>query len=232
MIAPRRLLGALVLGSWCALFWFLLATDRTPLYLSSRTDWLVPVGAAILTGATVGRVLSLRAARPEPASRSELLGSAVLIVPVIVVLALPPASLGAFAASRRGGLSTAGISATAAEISEGDITLVDVASALRAPDAMEALRERAREQVSFVGFVSTDPSDPADAFTLNRFIISCCVADALVVKVRVVGAPPGYAQEDDWVRVTGAIFPLGSEVAVEAAGVEKVPRPKHPYLNP
>lgn len=232
MIAHRRLLGALVLGSWCLLFWFLLATDRTPLYLSSRTDWLVPVGAAILTAATVGRALSLRHGASEPASRSELWGSVVLIVPVVVILALPPASLGAFAASRRGGLSGAGISATAAEIAEGEITLVDVGSALRSPEAMEALTERAREQVSFIGFVTTDATDPADAFTLNRFIISCCVADALAVQVRVVGAPPGYVKEDDWVRVTGAIFPLGREVAVEAAGVEKIPRPKHPYLNP
>ncbi|MGH2738157.1 MAG: hypothetical protein ACRDHH_05020 [Actinomycetota bacterium] len=32
---------------------------------------------------------------------------------------------------------------------------------------------------------------PADEFVLTRFIVSCCVADALSVQVRVVGAPPG-----------------------------------------
>ena len=62
ILSPKRLATAAVLGGWAALFWFLLASDRTALYLSTRTAWVVPVGAAILTLAFVGRVMSLRAA--------------------------------------------------------------------------------------------------------------------------------------------------------------------------
>jgi uncharacterized repeat protein (TIGR03943 family) len=97
---------------------------------------------------------------------------------------------------------------------------------------MKALVQRAGTEVSFVGFVARDSSMPADEFMLSRFLVSCCVADALSIQVRVVGAPPGQFGEDDWVRVTGAMYPLGREVIVDASAVESVPRPKRPYLNP
>jgi uncharacterized repeat protein (TIGR03943 family) len=222
----------LVLGSWCALFWFLHFADRVNLYLSSRTEWVAMTGALILTGATVGRLLSARTTKPEPITRSDAVGASLLLLPVVVVLALPPASLGSFAASRRSTLSTAGVAPSAEEIASGDISLVDVGSAQRTPEAMGALTDRAGDEVNFTGFVTREQGDPADEFTLNRFIISCCVADALAVRVRVIGAPTGLVEEDDWVRVTGQIYPLGGDVVVDASEVNKVSRPRHPYLNP
>ncbi len=97
---------------------------------------------------------------------------------------------------------------------------------------MKALVQRAGSEVSFVGFVARESGMPADEFMLSRFLVSCCVADALSIQVRIVGAPPGELAEDDWVRVTGALYPLGREVIVDAAEVVSVPRPKRPYLNP
>ena len=68
-----RLAGALVLGSWAGLFWFLWLSGRVAFFLSSRTDWIVPVAAILLTAATVGRVVSARVRSPEPISARELL---------------------------------------------------------------------------------------------------------------------------------------------------------------
>ena len=73
---------------------------------------------------------------------------------------------------------------------------------------------------------------PADEFVLTRFLISCCVADALSVEARVVGAPPGKFDNDDWVRVRGNFYPLGNEVIVDSSEITRVPKPKRPYLNP
>lgn len=232
MMSARRTLNTLVLAGWCALFWFLILSGRTSLYLSSRTDWIVPVGAWILTVATFGRALGLRARHPDPIRREDLVGASILLLPVILIAFLPAASLGAFAASRRTTLASAGVSASASEIAEGPLSLVDVAGALRSPEAMKVLASRAGETVTFVGFVTRERSDPADSFTLNRFMISCCVADALAVRVRVVGATPGAVDEEGWVRVRGRIFPLAADVAVEALEVEPIERPRHPYLDP
>jgi uncharacterized membrane protein YcgQ (UPF0703/DUF1980 family) len=67
---------------------------------------------------------------------------------------------------------------------------------------------------------------------LTRFLVSCCVADALSVNVRVVGAPPGRFKADEWVRVSGKFYPLGRDVIVDSSDVVPVERPKRPYLSP
>jgi putative membrane protein len=79
--------------------------------------------------------------------------------------------------------------------------------------------------------VTRRPGQPANEFVLTRFIVSCCVADALSVQVRVVGVPPGRFSEDQWVRVTGTFYPVGRETVVDAASIDPIPRPEEPYLS-
>lgn len=226
-----RIMTMVVLASWAILFWFVLLTDRTNLYLSTRTGWVVPVGAVVLTFAALGRLASARTSVPEPIRAKDAGGFALLVIPVVIVLALPPAALGSFAASRRSSIAAGGLGATAEEIASGELSLIDVAGALRSDDGMRALVARAGEHVSFVGFVSKKRGLPADEFILTRFLVSCCVADALSVQVRVIDAPLGELQADQWVRVEGAIYPLGHEVVVQASSVTAIERPKRPYLS-
>src|SRR5213594_4154832 len=99
--SPGRVAGGLVLAAWAALFWFLLQTGRDNLYLSTRTTWVVPVGAVLLTAVAVGRLASARVASPEPIRSREAWVMGLMVVPVVIVLALPPATLGSFSAGRR-----------------------------------------------------------------------------------------------------------------------------------
>ncbi len=230
--SPTRIISGLGLASWAGLFWFLLATGRTSLYLSARTSWVVPIGAVILTVAAVGRLAFSRVDDPDPARPREIFGVALIIFPVVTLLALPPASLGSYAASRRSSLTSGSFVSTASDIESGELSLVDVSGALRSREAMRALVQRAGDPVSFTGFVRRDDSMPANEFVLTRFLISCCVADALSAEVRVVGAPPGEFKSDQWVRVQGAMYPLGREVIVDASEVVRVERPEKPYLQP
>lgn len=69
--SARRIATTVTLAAWAGLFWFLMVTERTSFYLSSRTDWLVPVGAIVLTLATLGRAFSLRSPEPEPVRRGD-----------------------------------------------------------------------------------------------------------------------------------------------------------------
>jgi uncharacterized repeat protein (TIGR03943 family) len=217
----------LILGAWAGVFWFLLASGRTTLYLSPRTSWVVPVGASILTVAAVARLATARRSGPLSTRRAWTLG--VVALPALLVVALPPASLGSFAVARRSAV-TAGV-VPAGDVATGPITLVDVAAAKWSREAARALVKRAGSPVSFVGFVTEDPGGAADEFVLTRFLVSCCVADALSVQVRVVGAPAGEFGEDQWVRVEGNLYPLAHEVIVDASDVTAVPRPSRPYLN-
>jgi uncharacterized repeat protein (TIGR03943 family) len=230
--SPARVVAGLALGAWGAVFWVLLISGRSALYVSSRTFWVIPPGAIVLTAAAIGRMVTARTPAAESLSRRDAWGAGLIVLPVVAVLVLPPTALGSYAASRRSATSGGVVPASEQQIAEGPLELVDVAAAAWSRDAMRALVRRAGSPVDFVGFVTRDAGTPEDEFVLTRFIISCCVADALSVQVRVVGAPPGRFAEDTWVRVRGTFYPVGREMLVDATDVTAVPRPTDPYLNP
>lgn len=229
--SPVRVAGTAVLGAWAALFWFLLVSGRDAFYLSTRTEWVVPVAAVLLTLATFGRIASARAAQPEPLRSRELGVMIAMVVPVLLITILPPATLGSFSAGKRSAVAGAGFSASAGDIATGDLTLVDVATAQTTPEGERALAKRAGEQVDFIGFVTRYADTPADEFLLTRYVVSCCVADATVAQVRVVNVTPGAFADNEWVEVAGTIYPIGREVIVNASTILDVPRPERPYLS-
>jgi putative membrane protein len=221
----------LVLAAWAGLFWFLLATGRGALYLSTRTRWLLPLGAVILTGAAIGRLLSARRARRDPMSRREAWALGAIALPVVLLLALPPATLGAYAVDRRSTFAGSGVQATARDVS-GPLDFVDVGAAQSFDAALRQLQQRAGERITLEGFVTTEGSAPPDELLLTRYIVTCCVADATVAQVRVVGVPPGVYAGDDWIRVIGRVYPVGREVLVAAESIEPIAVPDQPYLTP
>ena len=226
-----RLATGLALAVWTCALWLLIAADRTAFYFSSRTTWLAPVGAVVLTATMVGRFLSAKTSRPEPLTLRQLGNLTMLIIPALIITAFPPAALGSFAVSRRSTAVTGAYhSVSEQDLSKGDLSLLDIFGLSFTGD-LDKLASRAGSTSSFTGFVTRDPSDGASEFRLNRFVINCCPGDAISIQVRVVGAPPGQFKTDDWVRVTGNIYPIGKEVIVEVSETERVTRPEHPYLN-
>lgn len=231
--SPARLASGTMLAAWSAMFWFLIFSGRSLLYVSSRTEWVVPTGAVILSAAAVGRLWSARtAARPEPVRKKEAWILGLMMLPIVSVLVLPPASLGTYAASRRSSFLRAGFSTSAADIASGPLTLIDLASSPATELSQKALQERAGDHVSFVGIVAIYPDTSADEFYLTRFVITCCVADATVAQVHVVDVTPGQFKNGDWIQVDGTFYPLGSEMIVDAQKVTAVAQPHNPYLTP
>lgn len=226
-----RVATAAALAIWAAAFWFIIATDRLSYYLAIRTTWLAPVGAVTLTMAAAGRLLTARVSDGERLSKGQLRNLVLLVAPAVLILALPPLALGSYAAGRRGpAVAGGGFSTSDTEVSQGDLALLDIFR-LQYSNNLDLLTPRAGSTSSFVGFVSREDGGATDEFQLNRFAVSCCPGDAVLIRLRVVGAPPGTFKVDDWVRVTGKIYPVGDSVVIDATDVEKVPRPKRPYLS-
>lgn len=223
--------GALVLGTWAALFWFLLLTGRDVFYLSTRTAWVVPVAAVLLTAGATGRLVAARTRWPEPVGRREAVVMAAMVLPVMLIAFLPPATLGTFSAGKRSAFAGTGVVASSG-IGSGGLTLVDVAAGQTSREGERALSARAGERVSFVGFVTRYDDTPADEFLLTRYVVTCCVADATVAQVRVVNVPAGAFTANEWVEVDGTVYPVGREVIVDASAIQQVPQPARPYLTP
>ena len=224
--------GTIVLAAWAALFWFLWFSGREAFYLSTRTDWVVPVAAVLLTAATIGRLASARVVAPRPLAARELWILSLMVVPVVLVVFAPVTTLGTFSTGKRTGFSGAGFPASASEIGTGELTLIDVAAGETSPEGERALARRAGETVRFVGFVSIRDDTSAGEFLLTRYVVTCCVADATIAQVRVVNVTPGRFADEDWVEVTGTIYPLGREVIVDATAITAMDRPDRPYLTP
>lgn len=231
-LSSARVWTGLALAAWAGLFWFVLLTGRTGLYLSSRTAWVVPLGGALATLAAVLRLASARTTRPERLDARDGWTLGVVVLPVVILLAMPPATLGTYAAGRRSGFVGSGVSASQGSLDTGTITLIDVAAAQSSAAGRTALQQRAGEEVTFEGLVTTESDAGPGEFKLTRFIITCCVADATIAQVTVVDAPPGQLQDNEWVRVTGKLYPLGEDIVVDASAVEPIPAPEHPYLTP
>lgn len=230
--SPTRVWTGLALGSWAILFWFVAAAGRTALYLSTRTAWLIPMGAVLASALAVGTIASARLAEPEPLSSRRAWGLGLVVLPVVILLAMPPATLGTYAAGRRSGFVGSGVSVGGGDLSSGQITLIDVAAAQASKEGLAALQRRAGEPVTFDGLVTNEPGAGPGEFLLTRFIITCCVADATIAQVKVVDAPAGAFTDNQWVSVTGKIYPLGSDILIDASDVHPIPAPQHPYLTP
>jgi putative membrane protein len=229
--SPVRVGAAAALGLWAALFWFLLLTGRSGLYLSTRTDWLVPVGAVILTAAAIGRLASARTTHRDVLTHREAWTLGAIAAPAVLLLALPPITLGTYSVDRRSSFAGSGIGATARAVT-GELDFVDVGAAQSFDAALQQLTERGGEPITLEGIVTEGEGLPADELLLARYIVTCCVADATVARVRVVGVPPGVYEADDWIRVEGRVYPVGREVLVAAESIEEIAIPDRPYLTP
>ena len=230
--SPVRVATALALGAWAALFCTLLVTGRTYLYLSSRTAWLVPLGATIFATAAIGRIATARTADVEPLDRRTAWTLGAITVPVVLLLALPPATLGTYSVGKRATFGGSAIGATARDVT-GPLDFVDIGAAQSFPAAMRQLEARAGEPITLEGFVSKEASEP-DEILLTRYIVTCCVADATIAQVRIVGLQTSDYSDDEWLQVTGNVYPVGREVLVAADGstVHQIPVPDQPYLMP
>jgi len=230
--SQARIAAALALGAWGVLFWTLLVTGRTSLYLSSRTAWLVPMGAVIFTVAALGRLATARTMDDEPLDRRTAWTLGAITLPVVLILALPPATLGTYSVGKRATFGGSAIGASARDVT-GPLDFVDIGAAQSFPAAMRQLEARAGEPITLEGFVSKEASAP-DEILLTRYIVTCCVADATIAQVRIVGLQPADYADDEWLQVTGNVYPVGREVlvAADSGTVQQIPVPDQPYLMP
>ena len=93
---------------------------------------------------------------------------------------------------------------------------VDIGAAQSFPAAMQQLEARAGEPITLEGFVTHEASAPPDEIVLTRYIVTCCVADATIAQVRIVGLPARRLPGRRVAQVTGAVYPVGREVLVAA----------------
>lgn len=159
-----------------------------------------------------------------------------LVLPLVVLLLVAPAPLGADAARRQEarapvylGTEFPPLPATADGVAELPLTETIDRALWDSADSLDGTPVRLEGLV-----VHSD--DLPDGFLLTRFVLSCCAADAIPVQVGVRGG--GRPAEDTWVEVEGTVVPAPAvapdtvdlpRVDIEASSVREVPRPGDTY---
>jgi putative membrane protein len=236
---------ALVLVAWAGFFISLWVVGDSDRYLGPRTTWVVPFGAITLSLAAVGYgLLALKGRPSRPLARTELLGHLALILPILAVLVVPRAELGAQAARKKDtnrGVAVAELAkakraaakAAVAAAKEQEISKIDflsIASVTSDPGYAGYIGVRPGTRVQFVGFAVT--TGQPDRFRLARFLISCCAADAVPAFVEVSAEGQAIPPDNAWLKVTGQLVKNDQgKFVVAAESMEQTPAPSNPYIT-
>lgn len=232
-IDHHRALRAGVFLVWAGFFAWLRLSGEMTRYLGPRTYWVVTLGALVLGAAALVQLATLQSRAPSSGiSLGDAAGALVLVLPLLLVLAVPRAELGSLAASRRDVGDTAASAAFAgppaprAEISFVEIHYGSLSGEYAASAGMSEGIE-----VDLTGFVTEDDALPTGYVELTRFYVSCCAADAIPYSAWVrlpeqMDVPP----EDTWLQVNGTLAQRDGRWTVDAVAATTVEAPETPYL--
>ena len=161
---------------------------------------------------------------------------ALVALPLVCGLALPPKPLGVPTAAQRGVEVTP--LGRADDVGEFHVStrpetlnIKDWVRAMRSDPDPESLAGKA---VRVSGFVYRDSRLPQDWFLVARFVVQCCAVDATPIGLPVRTAAGAVPQEGAWVAVDGIWEVAGTsgerKAVVAARSVTPIPRPDQPYL--
>jgi uncharacterized repeat protein (TIGR03943 family) len=242
-VSPRReafFRTILLIGLGLFLYSRLLSGAIT-FYINQRLTWLTwgATLALLIMGIAQGQRILNRtshiAHRQSPGL--PVWSYLALLVPLFLGVVIPPQPLGASVAGNRGLTSAAGIAQEKAVSSPTGVPdRRDILGWLRAFGSDPDPEAFAGQAVEVVGFVYHDGEMATDQFMVARFLIVCCVADAVPVGLPVRYAEATHLELDTWVRVRGTFAAgevWGERLPVIAAEeVTVVPQPAQPYLYP
>lgn len=225
-------------------FAYNIASGNITNYVNERFSWLSYVAAALFL--LIGGFSALRQLRDQRHANDHDHGHdhshapiswgalAILAMPLVLGTLIPSRPLGAEAVSGDISISSAARVGTsqAFNVPPEERNVLDWMRAFNSGDYQQFDGQPA----DVIGFVYTEPTFDQNKFMVARFAISCCVADA-----NALGVPVFWDQADDlpqgqWIRVQGTFNVdtfRGDQVPVlQAASIDRVDQPEHPYLYP
>lgn len=232
-----RQVRALLLLAWSGFLLYLWRSGEIARYLGPRTQWLAPVGAIALgiVGLASGLMSTVPWRSRVPLGRRDAAGLAAMLVPILAGILFTGTQLGALAASSKltssRGIDPAALAHLGGKGESANFLQVSVAQKDRSFAAQNGLESG--RSVTLTGFVSVTPSRAGGPFAIARFYITCCIADAVPISVRIaprrgLGIEP---RKNDWVSVSGVLRGRPGHLVVWGKRIRDVSAPHQPYLN-
>ncbi len=248
----HALMRAIVLFGFIALLMWLVNTYQLTLYINPRFKGLIEVAGWLLFPMAIIQSLcivrSSYAFEPAPHSHSHNSGWA--YIPFILVLmlafALPDNTLNANLVNSKGLNSQ--LSAPAAggyemtrplapklrQMSQIEVTDRDYAEIMNELQFFSA--DYIGKEIQMTGFVFKPPEAANNQFSLVRYVVVCCTADALPYGVLCELKDAAKYKEGTWLTIKGVVqktkYEDRSVPAIKITSLRQVPKPKEPYVFP
>lgn len=230
--------GKALAGLGAALLGVLLAVRLADgSYTALVQAWYEPVlvGTAIVLLA-LAAIVSVQVTRERERWRPQLKpGALVMIalaaVPVGMGLLYQPAPLGSKSLEtlQDGGRTSLQFSSTAAGADATQRNVYQWAYEFANTEPAEVLGD----PVDVTGFVYHADGEPEGVFSVARFVVACCVADARGFTLPVQWGEAEALPNDQWVRVQGRVATDADDgLVILAETVETVETPANPYIYP
>ena len=241
-----RLLAAVVLYGIVAILLHRLLSGTLVYYINQRYAWLTWIavtglGAMALALAGTAWCGARHAGRSGHGVRVRWSALAVLALPVAFGLA-PEQPLGSAALGNRE-VAVASLPPTALQSTPAGRATRSAAAEALGRSMLEWLVEFhveddpdrfAGQEARITGFVSRDSALRPDQVRLSRFLLSCCVADAMAIAIVAEAAELALVPDDQWLTVRGrfTVAEIGGErmPILVAVDVEPIDPPPVPYL--
>jgi len=160
-------------------------------------------------------------------------------LPVILAVFVPASPLGASAITTRGITNTAPITTEGQndlfqlQVPPNNRTILDW---VRFFNFTVDLQQYVGQPADVVGFVYFDPRLGEGQFSVLRYTLSCCVADAFAIAMVVNWDDVDELQPNSWVRVKGSVDIITLDdfniPLIHAESIQVVEQPAQPYLLP
>ncbi|MDQ3957082.1 MAG: TIGR03943 family protein [Actinomycetota bacterium] len=232
MIDARRIARGVVLAAWALFFAWLHVSGEKTRYLGPRTYWVVVFGAIVLGAAAAAHFATARRGRPARLELRDAAAAGAVLLPLVAVLAVPSAELGALAAARwSSGAGALSVGAIAPPVPDAgaDVSFQEVHYGGESESYAAEAGIAEGMEVELTGFVTHPRDVPAGTLGLTRFYVSCCAADAIPYTVPVVMDPSAH-RDDVWLEVSGRLAMTDGRYAIDPASVRVVDAPADPYL--
>nr|MBN1229812.1 TIGR03943 family protein [Anaerolineae bacterium] len=240
----HRRLQALLLILMAIFFAQKLVSGTLYFYIGTRFGWLVLLAVILLIAIAssynlVDQQQPAGTAKTDRYEGNRKAAWSMLLVtlPLILGVLVPAQPLGAGAVTNRGFAMAPGGSESAEQHTlaaiPGERNLLDWARIIHAQTDPTALNG---VEAEVIGFVYRGSRLSADQIMVGRFVITCCVADAIAVGLVVQSPDVSGLPVDSWVRAQGH-FSEGMldgvpTIILMAESIQPIQQPEQPYLYP
>ncbi|HET7482961.1 MAG TPA: TIGR03943 family protein [Actinomycetota bacterium] len=220
---------AVVLAVWAGFFVWLVASGEIYRYIGPRTYWVVVFGAVAAAAATLLIAITGR----RTGGGVDLIGALAMLLPVVIVFAVPRPSLGALAASHKlsGVPITAGTFQPAALGPGEKVSFAEIEYASESSKYAATVGITDGYPVELTGFVTHPAGLAAGNFALTRFSIYCCAADAVPHSVTIAPRDDKSYPDDRWLTIEGHLQDVDGDYVLVPESIRSIEEPEDPYIR-